>query len=56
MDDNTTAKIIVSAIVGSVILFGALGTYIYVQDRLYKKKIGGKLIRVDYRYSKEFDD
>ncbi len=56
MDDNKTLKIVVSALVGSVVLFGALGTYIYVQDRIYKKRIGGKLIKVDYRYSKEFDD
>jgi len=56
MEKNNTGKIILASVVGSVIIVGALGTYLYAKDRINKKKIGGKLIKVDYNYSKEFND
>lgn len=56
MEKNNTGKIILASVVGSVLIIGALGTYLYVKDKLNKKKLGGKLIKVDYNYSKEFDD
>ncbi|EDS72823.1 hypothetical protein [Anaerofustis stercorihominis] len=56
MENNNTSKIILASIVGSVMIVGALGTYLYAKDRINKKKLGGKLIKVDYNYSKEFDD
>lgn len=56
MNENNTCRYIITAVVSSVILVGAFGTYLYVQDKINKRKLGGRLIKVDYRYSKEFDD
>ena len=56
MEKNNTGKIILASIVGSVILVGSFGTYLCVKDKINKKKLGGKLIKVDYNYSKEFND
>ena len=43
--------------IGTVVLSTALTVLgiLYVIDQQQQKKIGGKLVKVDYRFSKEFE-
>ena len=56
MKSEDKEKIIIGAVgLSVVILFTAAAATIWYKDRQAKKKIGGRLIKVNYKYSKEFD-
>lgn len=50
------SKVILASIIGATVVIGVCATSLYIKNSVEKKKIGGKLIKVDYNYSKEFDD
>jgi predicted N-acetyltransferase YhbS len=49
-------KIIVTAAITVSSLVAIAAAALFVKNIYEKKKIGGKLIRVNYKFSKEFDD
>ena len=43
---------VAGAITGILMIFGLL----YIKEKNYEKNIGGQLVKVNYRFSKVFED
>lgn len=54
MFDSKKAMLVTTAAI-SILMVMAAGVLL-IKDRNDKKKVGGRLIRVNYKFSKEFDD
>ncbi len=54
MCENKKVIISLTTVFSAVIIAAAAALFLYEQDD--RKKIGGKQIKVNYKFSKEFDD
>ncbi len=52
---DSKKTMLVATVAISVLVAMAAGVLL-IKDKNEKKKIGGRLIRVNYKFSKEFDD